>query len=542
LFVDARDLTPDQTLTAGVCVVGGGVAGITLAVQLARAEVDVCLVESGGLHSDDATDDLFAGENVGIPYAFDTHTRSRYLGGSSNCWGGWNRPLEPEDFAPRAWVPHSGWPLTYDEMQPWYARTHELLTLGPQTFDADFWGDALEGPRLRRVPFERDGPVRDSFSQFSRQHRLRERYQHELESSPHVRVLLHANVTNIATDEQAGRVTHVDVRTLGGRRTTVRARHFVLAAGGIENARVLLASDRVRPAGLGNDHDLVGRYFMDHPRLQVGRVHLRGPWRRTLLYDIKHQDRSDVVAAHGTSVAAAFVLDPAVVEREELLNARVWLSSVFPGEDSPGVESLRRLRKRLTEHKPVALGRGSDLAGVVRHPASVLGYTAGRALPRGPLVRGVRFEAIVEPQPNPDSRVTLTDERDAVGMRRVRVDWQLGPLVQKTFRRTLAIVAAELQRAGTADVDVPPLLEHGWPADLRGTWHHMGTTRMHDSPREGVVDRDCRVHGVENLYVAGSSVFPTAGGNFPTMTLTALALRLADHLTQRVGRRGPGPG
>jgi choline dehydrogenase-like flavoprotein len=148
----------------------------------------------------------------------------------------------------------------------------------------------------------------------------------------------------------------------------------------------------------------------------------------------------------------------------------------------------------------------------------------------------VTLQAIVEAVPDPDSRVTLSaDKRDRFGMPRVKVEWRLGEQVQRTFDKTFSLLAQELQMAGIADVELDaPLEGRRWPAKLEGTWHHMGTTRMHDSPHEGVVDRDCKVHGMSNLYVAGSSVFPTVGANFPTITIAALALRLAGHLVRQL--------
>lgn len=533
MFIDAREVGGAHTFNATVCIVGAGIAGITLALNLAKQQIDVCVLEGGGFANDAAGDDLYRGENVGIPYAFDTGFRSRYLGGSSNCWGGWNRPLEREDFAARSWVPHSGWPLDYDELKPYYDRTHALLSLGPTRFDSEFWEAALSSARVRgvrRAAFAGDR-VRDSFTQFSPPARMGKSYRDELATNRYIRVILHANATNIATDEQARTVRRIDVRTLDGQHFTVSAPYFVLATGGIENARLLLASDQVRREGLGNGNDLVGRFFMDHPRIVTGDVRLREPFRGNKLYDIKHQDKSRIVFAHNTSVAAQFVLAPDVVAQEELLHARVWFRSIFVGENSPAVAALHRYTQTLLHDAHANLQPGRDLLAMLRDPFSTLGYTLARAFPVAPLLRGIQYEAVVEPDPNPDSRITLSDDRDALGMRRVRVNWQLGPLVQKTFARTLQIVSEELQRAGVADVQLPPLFENGqWPANLQGTWHHMGTTRMHDSPQYGVVDRNCRVHGMENLFIAGSSVFPTGGGNFPTMTLAALALRLADHL------------
>lgn len=544
MFIDAREVTDAQTFDTTVCIVGGGVAGIALALNLARQHIDVCVLESGGLKSDAATDDLYRGDSSGIPYEFDCHYRSRYLGGSSNCWGGWNRPLEPEDFSARAWVPHSGWPISHAELQPYYERTHTLLALGPTSFESDFWEKAINSDRVRRVQFATER-VQDSFSQFSRHARMGQQYHDELAAKSSVRVFLHANAVNIATDSNAQHVTQIDVRTLSGRSFTMRANYFVLATGGIENARLLLASNQTQREGLGNGNDLVGRFFMDHPRLQAGMLKLRKPFRGNKLYDIKHQDKTRVVFAHDTSVAAQFVLRPDVIEREQLLHARVWFRSIFVGENSPAVAALHRFTQTFLHNAHTNLHYGRDLLAMLRDPVSTIGYILARALPVRPLLRGVRYEIVAEPDPNPNSRVTLSDERDQLGMRRVRVDWQLGSLVRKTFARTLAIVSEELQSAGVADVELSPLFaddpaadkplgDKQWPEDLQGTWHHMGTTRMSDSAAHGVVDRNCRVHGMDNLFIAGSSVFPTGGGNFPTMTLAALALRLGDHLALEI--------
>jgi choline dehydrogenase-like flavoprotein len=346
-----------------------------------------------------------------------------------------------------------------------------------------------------------------------------------METDPKIRVLLHANVVDICTDATAKTVSNMQISTLEGNKFDVFAKYFVLATGGIENARLLLASNQSKPCGLGNDQDLVGRFFMDHPRLQTGQVQFRDQWRSNLLYDIKYH-KTRLIAAHGTAAAVQFVLKPEVVRAEGLLQARVWFRSVFIRENSPRVEALYRFAHN---------SKRSEHTGLLRKIASTPSRSAKQTLHKvfatKPFLRGVNCEIIVEPDPNPDSRITLAAEKDSLGVPRARVNWQLGPLVQKTVVRTLDIVSSELRRAGVADISLPKLFpDDAWPEDLLGTWHHMGTTRMSDSPNSGVVDRNCRVHGMENLFVAGSSVFPTGGGNFPTMTLTALAIRLADHL------------
>jgi choline dehydrogenase-like flavoprotein len=545
MFIDARQVADNLVVDSTVCIVGGGVAGIALALELDRTGVEVCLLESGGLEADAATEELSLGENAGLPYQFDGDYRSRFLGGSSNCWGGWCRPLEPLDFSHRDWVSYSGWPFGFDELRPYYRRTHALLKLGPDNFDAEFWAAAIARPKVRRIPFAGDRVI-DSFSQFSPPARLGQLYRQALRQSQAIRVFLYANAVEIETDDSARRVARIRAATLSGRRLAVTAKYFILAAGGIENARLLLVSNRAQPAGLGNGHDLVGRFFMDHPRLLTGDVRFAKAWRGNRLYDIKHQDKSPAVHAHGTPVAAQFTLTPTLLQAERLLNARVWFCSIFAGEHSVAVAALHRFTQTLLHDAHANLDKMRDAALMLRDPVSTLGYSLSRLLPRRPLLRAVQFEIMVEPEPNPASRVTLAVERDPLGLPRARVDWQLSPLTQRTFTRTLEIIGAELRRLGVAEIELEPLFDNGtdnggWPQRLKGTWHHMGTTRMHDSALHGVVDRDCRVHGIGNLYVAGSSVFPTAGSNFPTMTIAALALRLAGHVQRQLEAPTPLP-
>lgn len=532
MFVDTRDLDEGAVIQADVCIIGGGIAGITLAMDLDRAGIEVCLLESGGFSPDRETRDLYRGEDVGeLRYEFADGSRSRFLGGSSNCWGGWCRPLDPWDFEKREWIAHSGWPFGWEELAPFYERTHELLRLGPNNYDPEHWEREIGRRDVRRMPLV-TGKVRDTISQFSPPARFGKLYRETLRQSRRVRVFLHANATHIDTGTPARTVSRVQVATLSGRRITVEARHFVLATGGIENARLLLASNRVQPCGLGNGNDLVGRFFMDHPRLLAGKVRFHREWSRNKLSDIKYHYMNAAVAAHGTHVAHQFALTPETLREEEILNARVCFSSVFPGEGSVGALALARMKQSLARRDGC---RAADALAVLAHPLDALGYGYTRLFRPRWLIRGVKFQLILEPEPNPESRVTLALSKDRLGMNRGRVEWRLTRKVQRTLDRTLSIMADELRGSGVAEVELdPPMEGEKWPANLEGTWHHMGTTRMHDLPRHGVVDRHCLVHGMTNLHVAGSSVFPTAGANFPTITLAALALRLAERIAAEI--------
>ncbi|HEY8101130.1 MAG TPA: GMC family oxidoreductase [Burkholderiaceae bacterium] len=537
MFIDTRYVADGSVVNTAVCIIGGGVAGITMALEMEKFGIDVCLLESGGFDPDDATRDLYRGEDIGLPYSFSDGCRGRFFGGSSNCWGGWCRPLDPWDFEKRDWIKYSGWPFDLNELFPYYQRTHSLLKLGPQTFEPAFWEEAIGRRDVRRIPFL-TGKVRDTISQFSPPARFGKLYRSALERSKTARVYLYANVVNIDTDKLAKTVTQVQVATLSGRKISVAAKIFVLATGGIENARLLLASNKVQESGLGNGNDLVGRFFMDHPRLQSGRIYFSKKWSRNKLYDIKYHYMNSAVAAHGTHIASQLALTSDVLQEERLLNARVWFSSIFPGEGSKGAQALFRCKQALLKKDQPDWKLSHDLLTICAHPIDTFGYGFTRLFQPRTLIQGVKFQIIVEPEPNPDSRVTLSaTQKDQLGVNRVQVNWRLSKQVQRTIDRTLAIIADEMRIGGVADVDLDPPIEGGaWPATLEkeGTWHHMGTTRMHDSPSYGVVDSNCRVHGMSNLYVAGSSVFPTAGANFPTITIAALTFRLAEHITEEL--------
>lgn len=536
MFADTRQQVDGRVLRAQVCVVGGGIAGIVLALEFERRGIDTILLESGGFDADEATRDLYRGDNVGLPYVFGDGCRDRCFGGSSNGWGGWNAPLQEHDMERRDWVPDSGWPFDRRELEPYYQRAYPILQMGQGTFDVGRWVEAINREDVCRLPL-RSGRILDSISRFSTPSRLGSIYRSQLQNARHVQVYLHANVVDIETRPAPGVVSGLRVKTISGRELRVESKYFVIACGGIDNARLLLSCTGTQAGGLGNANDLVGRYFADHPRLTLGTVRLNRPWKRNKLYDIKFHYRNRAVAAQGTYVSGLFSVDPELQRREGLLNAQLWFNSAFPGEGTRAAEALIRLKQRLHGRLDPGFGVWSDLFQLARHPVNTAGFVLARLLQPEILIRTVRIDVICEPSPNRDSRVTLTSARDALGMRRVCVDWRLDPQVKHTFDRSLAIFAHELRASNVGEVDLPePLVGREWPYvhptawNNMGTWHHMGTTRMHDSPSLGVVDRHCRVHGVANLFVAGSSVFPTYGANFPTVTIAALSLRLADHI------------
>jgi len=463
--------------------------------------------------------------------------QNHLLSRSARRHGDLYRPLDPWDFEKRDWIPNSGWPFGLKELEPYYAKSHKLLQIGPNNFDPDHWEKAVGRNDVRRLPLV-SGMVRDTISQFSPPSRFGKLYRSDLKQSEQIRVYLYANVVSIDTEETASTATCVQVKTLSGRSMQVSAKVFVLATGGIENPRLLLASNKVQAAGLGNGNDLVGRYFMDHPRLYSGKVNFTRQWSRNKLYDIKYHYQNASVSADGIKIAAQLSLVESVLKKEKLLNSRVWFSSIFPGEGSEAAQALFRCKQALLQKELPGWDPAQDMVTMMSHPIDTFLYGFTRLVQPRSLIKGVEFEIITEPEPDPSSRITLSPTKlDQLGMPRVCIDWRLGTNVQRTVDRTLEIIANDMRSSGIASVDLDPAIEgKPWPARLEkeGTWHHMGTTRMHESPKQGVVDSDCKVHGMSNLYVAGSSVFPTAGANFPTITIAALTLRLSEHIAKEL--------
>lgn len=524
--IDSRSLEPGATLHTDVCIVGAGAAGIALALELAGTGVGVALLESGGYEVEPATQELCRGSIAGRPYFPLEAARLRYFGGTTNHWSGLCHPLDPIDFEARDWVPHSGWPIDRAELTPYYERARPLCELGP---DPPVLGRRRPADAPDIVPFPGDR-LRTSVMSFSPPTRFGTEYRGALERAGNVRIFLHANAVELEPEREARRLRRIRFATLEGNRFEVRARYYVLAVGGIENARVLLASRSVRPRGLGNENDLVGRFFMEHP-------HLAGAAQWLLTDSSLYRDLyrwPDAPEGRYVDARMGVLTLPAEVARAERLlgfSADLQLSS--EAQDTEAFRSLRRIVRDA--------GRGRVSEDLGRHVGNVLGdlesalrgaYERATGSPGDRVVLTTRSEQV----PDPESRVTLTGERDALGIPRAELRWRLGEGDFASLRRGLERIATEVGRLGLGRMqlleDEPEL---PWTDRVVGGWHHMGTTRMSADPARGVVDAQCRLHSVENLFVAGSSVFTTSGWANPTLTLVALAIRLADHLRRLLG-------
>ncbi|MEJ7931946.1 GMC family oxidoreductase [Ramlibacter sp. AN1015] len=553
---DANAVAPGSVLEADVCIVGGGPAGISVALSLADTGLSVLLLEAGRKPQDRAAQALYEGEVGDEALHSPPHRyRQRGLGGSSAIWGGRCMPYDPIDFERRPWVPESGWPLSYEELLPHYVAANALAEAGRYAYDAR---EAFPDLPPMIAGFSSEVVRTTGLERFSCPTHFGRRYLRRLELAPRVRVLQGAVCTALRLAPEGGSVRHLDVSSLEGRRFQVKARATVLAMGGLETPRLLLASNDVAPQGVGNEHDVVGRYYMCHIAGNVGTLTVQGP-----PSDVRHGYE---VAPDGVYCRRRLTIAASRQKRDGLLNAVARLH--FPRITDPthrnGVLSGLFLARHFISYEygkrlhdgpaPTAGLYARHLLNVATDPldtAAFLGHwlrhrtLAQRKFPSVILrnrINRFSLELQGEQVPLAHSRVTLGQGVDALGMPRIRVDWRYCAQDIDSLARTLELVAAEVARSGVGrfsfqrDTLERDLLRYGAYGG-----HHIGTTRMGSDPRTSVLDRDCKVHSVDNLYVAGSAAFPTSSQANPTLTLIALSLRLGAHLGQRLQTRSAPP-
>lgn len=559
MILDARIVPHGTRLQCDVVVVGSGIAGIPLALQLAHAGLDVILLEAGGERYSQTEQDRFKGEvaDPATHHPLDRF-RVRQFGGGSNLWGGRCAPYQDIDFERREWVPYSGWPLSNNELKPFYERASEHLDLGAFCYDSR---ECLDRQAASPFPDVTWNNVCDTaIWRYSLPTNMRQKYRDRLHRLPNLRVMLHASCLELRTSTNGERVNDVLVATAAEKRISVSARSFVLACGAIETARLLMVSRDNHPAGLGNTYDQLGRFYQTHLYGTIAKLKYGGD-PRTVRYGFE-RSRDGVYVQH------MLTLRPEVQRRERLRNFCAVLSNSDFNDPSHGSAILSSvfLIKWLISHRlPVELvGRGlslkhrsaaADLLIVGKHLWNVTSDAANlasfswtwltkrilssRKLP-GVLVysRNAEYPLLysAEQEPNPDSRVLLANERDEFGYHRVRADWRLTQGDVEGIVANHAAIARDIERMPHPllkhNIDLTTLEDQVRASAGVGS-HHIGTARMSETPRAGVVDASCRVHGVANLYLASSATFPTSSCMSVSLMIVALALRVADTIVQR---------
>ena len=540
------DEIAEPTLTADICIIGAGAAGITLALEFIDSGLDVLVLESGGVEEEQHTQALYAGTvtNEHLHSPPDKY-RQRRFGGTTTIWGGRCMPFDDIDFEVRDYVPHSGWPFDRSEILPYYDKANRLCEAGPFAYTVD--QTFIAEPRPMIAGFSSKLFSTDRLERFSCPTNFGARYSHKLRAAHNIRILLHSNVTHLQLNEAGTDVISATLASLKGKRGSVHAKTFVIATGGIEVVRLLLASNDIQKNGIGNAHDVVGRYYMCHLAGTIGAIKFALP-----LSSVWHgYDISD----EGVYCRRRLALNETVQREQGIGNfvARLHHPRITDPAHRNAILSLLYLAKFLIPYEYGKRLHGEEsstwsnwlkhIRNVVTGPFDAISFAWHMFRDRKLAER--KFPSIIikskanlfsldfhaEQQPNPSSRITLNSDRDALGMPRINVDWQYTRGDLDTVTRAIALLASELRNSGLATFDYDPdsvELEMTRYGAYGG--HHIGTARMGIDSHNSVVDPDCRVHGVSNLFIASAAVFPTSSQANPTLTVVALALRLAAHL------------
>lgn len=458
-----------------IVIIGSGPAGISIARVLAKANIPTAILEAGTEEVTAESQDFYRGRTVGDPYFDLDTTRIRLLGGCSNHWAGWCRLLDAHDFQPRDWIPHSGWPISHADLEPFLGAVRDELDL---------------------VPFEPDRPITADIHWIqlikSPAVRVAEKYREELERDPNIALVLDAYVTGLEGVD--GRVRSARLWSKGAEAGEIEADWFVPCAGGLENSRLLLWSNQQSAGAIVPHAAALGRYWMEHPQFQGGDCILTG------------HEEFPIDATN----EAFFSPSPQAMQAAGIMNFGVRLI------ETPyhGVKGLL-----------------ADLACTAPDFAEWLAMKAGLHL---------RCAAQIyigwEQAPDPENRIVLSAaEKDAAGVPRIELHWKKGALDRKTLADGMRLFGKAMAERDFGRVRLADWVANGqdYPTDQEiAGHHHMGGTRMGTDPAVSVVDADCKVHGMQNLFVGGSSVFATSGYSNPTTTIVALAIRLGHHLAK----------
>lgn len=496
MILDLSTLVRDEFgANFDVCVVGSGPSGVALARRLAALGINVALMEAGGFDFDEQSQQLYEGQLVGQDYYPLDVCRLRFFGGTSNHWGGMCRTLDPWDYRPLSYHRFSGWPISKRHLDPYRQEADAILELPSESEEPNVpLSQELE--RLEQIQFR-----------FSPHVRFGQKYRAEIKASDRITLVLNANLIDLRLTEDLRRVAGAVFRSYASDDPglTVRARVYVLCAGGIENPRLLLNFSSQAPMGIGNNNGLVGRFFNDHPTFTVGQALLREP----------------LVANVYFAPTLEFMRTREILNFGLRLVAIPSLHNAFIRSVACNRPFLERLYEYLRERRL---------------------FCKGPALPEYFGLRDyVPVRIAQEQQLDPDSRVTLGDAVDRFGLRKARLNWQVSPLDFHTMRTAVYALAEHVAEQDIGRIRIkdwlvaePPQLPRFGEDEVGGP-HHMCTTRMAENPREGVVNRDCRVHGIANFYIGGSSVYASGGHANPTYTIVQLALRLGDHISSQLG-------
>lgn len=523
MIVDSSELPSDAVITADICIIGAGAAGISIAQSFFSSSLTVALLEGGGMEYEEESQELYKGINKGFPYPLEG-SRARYFGGTTNYWAGHVRPFTDNDFDGKPWIGVEGWPITKSDLDDYYQHAFNICMhgTGQDQWDIAYWfkkhgitSSLMDEDKFKVIieqVMQRSQPSFVSFGTY---------FKNSLEKSDNVIVYLHSNVIELNTNESGNAIVSCSAYSKTDKQFSVKAKYFVVACGGIENARLLLVSNSTIKSGIGNQKDQVGRYFCDHPHANLG----------TFIMSGKPQAIEKLFRYNETPSGSKYVgeieLPKKIQKKHKLTNTFMRLLPKVP-HSSDGTLSAWEI---LDNAK-----KGNVPDDILYHIGNVITeidtlverqyYKLSQKSPQ----RHYKIFMITEPVPTYESQISLIDAKDKFGKQQIGLNWQLNDIDKKTLLFASKTFATEMGRLGLGRVQLKTELENEWPNYLWEKHHHLCTTRMARNSSSGVVDKNCKVFSTKNLFIAGSSTFTTASTAPPTLTIVALALRLAEHI------------
>ncbi|GAC1483784.1 MAG: GMC family oxidoreductase [Flavisolibacter sp.] len=515
MHIDAKTLPNNSIIEGDIVIVGAGAAGISIAMEWANTPYKVILLEGGGFEYDEKVQALYEGKATGQRYYPLKSSRLHYFGGTTGHWAGFCSTFDEIDFEKRDWIPESGWPIQRKDLDTYYERAHKYLDLGAYNYSEEFW--KKKDPSLEGLSLD-PAVIWNKIWQFSPPTRYGKKYKETILKSKNIHLYTYANVVNILANENVTSIRELITRNYAGKEHRVRAKYIIVACCAIQNARLLLSANYQAPKGLGNENDLVGRYFMEHLEMKSGEAWF-SPAAKLGLYSFSYQ----------VTKARAELAISAQKQRElKILNGTVSLSPLAFG---------RNLKPTIDIWKSTDPQKNLD--------SLFAGFAAAAKKAATEKISDRAFELYtrIEQAPNPNSRVTLDSEKDSLGMPRAMLHWTFTGLEKTSIRKMYELLGQQIGKAGLGRVKILSFLQdekdQSMPESTGAGWHHMGTTRMSDNPKKGVVDKNCKVNGISNLFMAGSSCYVTAAAPNPTLTLVALSLRLSDYVKESIRNHKP---
>ncbi len=551
MLISPEVLQDGQSLTADVSIVGAGPAGIVLALELEKAGYTIALIESGQLAFNQAA------QNLGDAAEFDLNFHApmadctrRQVGGTSTIWGGRCVPYDPVDFDTRDYIPGSDWPVTYQEISTYFQRACDYFFCGDSEFDIHNIPGVEQTSMVPGLP---DGHVLTStLERWSLPTNFGKEYFTALKTSKSIKLFYGLTCTKIEVAEAGGHISGLEAKTLEGRTLLISARQYILAGGALNTTRLMLTSDESCPGGIGNHSGMLGRFYMGHLSGDIAAINFTTPPEKTIFgFD---RDASNIYVRRRFSFSKAFM------HEKRLTNIVGWLGTPQFGDPNHGNGVLSLAYLALTAPviskylaakaiRETAIGQDrkelfwSHARNVVRDLGNTLTFAPTFAFQRYVAKRKVPALFVynasnqyplhyhAEQVPNFDSCVTLSREIDALGMRRLNIDLHYSDQDVDSVVRAHQYWDEYLRQhnCGYLQYFTDDPAASVW-AQARDGYHQVGTTRMSQDPRDGVVSPNCNVHGFDNLYVASSSILVTSGQANSTFMIIAFALRLADFL------------